>query len=119
MGRKKIYSDEDTLKKLLMAFLKTGFGGTSISDLTEATGLLRGSLYSTFGSKLGMFLETLKYSIIKEDEDTLQLVIIAILELSSNNEEIKSMVINYIDTNKITKEMLGKEILRIGSIGGE
>ena len=61
-----------------------------------------------------MFLETLKYSIIKDDEDTLQLVIIAILELASNNEEIKSMVINYIDTNKITKE-----ILRIGSIEGE
>lgn len=56
-----------------------GFGGTSITALTESTALLRGSLYSTFGSKLGMFLETLKYSISKNDDDTLKLVIIAIL----------------------------------------
>lgn len=56
-----------------------GFGGTSITALTESTVLLRGSLYSTFGSKLGMFLETLKYSISKNDDDTLKLVIIAIL----------------------------------------
>lgn len=42
-----------------------GFGGTSITALTESTALLGGSLYSTFGSKLGMFLETLKYSISK------------------------------------------------------
>lgn len=119
MGRKKIYSDEDTLERLLLAFLKMGFGGTSITDLTEATRLQRGSLYSTFGSKLGMFLETLKYSIIKDDDNTLHLVIIAIIELASYNDEIKSIVINYIDTNKITKEMLGNEILKIGRIEGK
>lgn len=119
MGRKKLYSDEDTLGKLLTTFYKTGFGGTSITDLTEATGLLRGSLYSTFGSKLGMFLETLKYSITKSDDKTLKLVIIAILELASYNDEVKKLVIDYMKTNKINQEMLGIEILKIGKIIGD
>lgn len=119
MGRKKLYSDEDTLGKLLTTFYKTGFGGTSITDLTEATGLLRGSLYSTFGSKLGMFLETLKYSITKSDDKTLKLVIIATLELASYNDEVKKLVIDYMKTNKINQEMLGIEILKIGKIIGD
>lgn len=84
-----MYSNEETLEKLLISFYKRGFGGASITDLTEVTGLLRGSLYSTFGSKLGMFLETLKYSITKNDDKTLKIIIIATLELASNNEKVK------------------------------
>lgn len=119
MGRKKIYSYDDTLNKLLITFLKMGFNGTSISDLTEATGLLRGSLYSTFGSKMGMFLETLKYSVTKDDDKTLRLIIIATLELASVNEKVNSMVTDYIGTKKITNDMIGKEVLNIGKIIGE
>src|SRR5260221_9321500 len=37
-------------------FWDKGYHATSIDDLCEATGLLRGSLYSAFGDKKGMLL---------------------------------------------------------------
>lgn len=40
-------------------FWKQGYHATSISDLTEAMGLLRGSVYSAFGDKHQLFLAAL------------------------------------------------------------
>ena len=40
-------------------FWRTGFSGTSLDDLSEATGLKRPSLYGAFGDKRRMFLEAL------------------------------------------------------------
>src|ERR1700740_3370480 len=37
-------------------FWDQGYHATSIEDLCDATGLLRGSLYSAFGDKKGMLL---------------------------------------------------------------
>lgn len=38
------------------AFWSNGYGGTSLADLLDATGLSRGSLYAAFGDKRGIFL---------------------------------------------------------------
>ncbi len=38
------------------AFRRNGYDGTSISDLVDATGVGRGSLYAAFGSKEGLYL---------------------------------------------------------------
>ena len=40
-------------------FWEKGYHATSIDDLCQATGLLRGSLYSAFGDKKGMLLAAL------------------------------------------------------------
>ncbi len=40
------------------AFRRTGYAGTSLSDLAEATGLGKGSLYNTFGDKEQLFQRT-------------------------------------------------------------
>jgi TetR/AcrR family transcriptional repressor of nem operon len=37
-------------------FRRSGYAGTSLGDLTEATGLSRGSLYGAFGGKLDLFV---------------------------------------------------------------
>jgi TetR/AcrR family transcriptional repressor of nem operon len=42
-------------------FWERGYHSTSLDDLTEATGLLRGSLYGAFGDKRGMLLAALDY----------------------------------------------------------
>lgn len=47
------------LERAMHLFWRQGYHGTSISDLEEATGLLRGSLYNTFGSKDDLYLEAL------------------------------------------------------------
>lgn len=48
--------DPDTVEDIAMRlFWDRGFEGVSISDLTEATGVNRRSIYGEFGSKEGLF----------------------------------------------------------------
>jgi len=54
-------------------FWSNGYHGTSLPDLLEATGLSRGSLYSAFGDKRGLFLLALdryiEQSLARFDDD--------------------------------------------------
>jgi TetR/AcrR family transcriptional repressor of nem operon len=43
------------------AFRRNGYEGTSMRDLTDATGLGSGSLYAAFGSKDGLYLAALDF----------------------------------------------------------
>ena len=55
MARPREFELEAAAEGLLNAFWLHGFTRTSIAHLTEATGLLPGSLYAAFGSKEQMF----------------------------------------------------------------
>jgi TetR/AcrR family transcriptional repressor of nem operon len=55
MVRPRGFDSEEVSDALLDAFWRRGFARTSIADLTDATGLLPGSLYGAFGSKEDMF----------------------------------------------------------------
>src|SRR6266480_2832394 len=55
MARPREFELEAVAEGLLNAFWLHGFTRTSIAHLTEATGLLPGSLYAAFGSKEEMF----------------------------------------------------------------
>jgi len=55
MARPREFELEAAAEGLLNAFWLHGFTRTSIPQLTEATGLLPGSLYAAFGSKDNMF----------------------------------------------------------------
>ena len=46
-------------------FIKHGYEGTSMSDLTEATGLTKGALYGNFENKEALALAAYEYSINK------------------------------------------------------
>jgi AcrR family transcriptional regulator len=49
--------DEDALLEVaLMTFWQNGFAGTSMIDVAQATGVLRGSLYNAYGGKERLFL---------------------------------------------------------------
>ena len=45
----------------MVVFWRQGYAGTSITDLVEATGLQRQSLYNVFGDKQGVFSAALKH----------------------------------------------------------
>lgn len=60
MGRNRTFDEADVIERCAAAFRSTGYEGTSIDDLVQATGLHRGSLYKAFGSKRGLFLEALR-----------------------------------------------------------
>jgi TetR/AcrR family transcriptional repressor of nem operon len=55
MVRPRGFEHEEVAEALLDTFWLRGYARTSIPNLTEATGLLPGSLYAAFGSKEDMF----------------------------------------------------------------
>ncbi|MCI2417913.1 TetR/AcrR family transcriptional regulator [Saccharopolyspora sp. K220] len=56
MARPREFSEAAVVRAARDQFWDTGFAGTSIIDLTKATGLGKGSLYGAFGDKHQLYL---------------------------------------------------------------
>lgn len=54
---------EYILRKVAPVFNQKGFAGTSLSDLTEATGLTKGCLYGNFATKEDIAIEAFLYGV--------------------------------------------------------
>lgn len=54
-GRPREFDPDEVLDELVELFWKKGYEATSISDIVEATGLNKSSLYNSFGSKDELF----------------------------------------------------------------
>ena len=59
MAGVKQFNQEQILDKAMEVFWQKGYEGTSVQDLTKATGLGRGSLYGAFGDKEQLFIRVL------------------------------------------------------------
>src|ERR1017187_8644631 len=55
LGRPRAFHVEKALDQAMHLFWRKGFLGTSLSDLTEAMGINRPSLYAAFGNKESLF----------------------------------------------------------------
>lgn len=62
-GRPREFDLDDALRDATEVFRLRGYHGTSVQDLTEGTGLARGSLYKAFHDKRTLFLAALDQSI--------------------------------------------------------
>ncbi len=60
MARKAGYDREKVLDKALELFWAKGYHGTSLKDIEVALDMRPGSIYAAFGSKEGLFAETLR-----------------------------------------------------------
>lgn len=55
-GRPREFDMDAAIERAMDAFWSSGYYGTSLPDLLDATNLSRGSLYAAFGDKHGLFL---------------------------------------------------------------
>ncbi len=60
MARKKEYIEEQVIEKAMQLFWRNGYESTSMQMLEKEMGINKFSIYSSFGNKHGVFLESLK-----------------------------------------------------------
>jgi TetR/AcrR family transcriptional regulator, copper-responsive repressor len=58
-GRPRAYDPETALRQAAEAFWKTGYSGTSLDDISAATGMNRPSLRAAFGDKHEIYIKAL------------------------------------------------------------
>ncbi len=91
-------------------FIKHGYVGTSMSDLTEATGLTKGALYGNFENKEALALAAYEYSINK-----LLMAIDECLEIEGDSlDKLFSLTKFYRNYDVFTKELGGCPVLNMG-----
>ncbi|MFC0598337.1 TetR/AcrR family transcriptional regulator [Streptomyces palmae] len=66
MGRPRGFNEADVVRSAAKLFATRTYDGTSVDDLVSHLGVHRNSLYKTFGSKRGLYLAALKWSLDHE-----------------------------------------------------
>jgi TetR/AcrR family transcriptional repressor of nem operon len=61
MARPREFDELKVKEALMCVFWEKGYEATSMQDLVEATGLLKGSLYGAFGDKRALYMSALKH----------------------------------------------------------
>lgn len=103
VGRPRRFDDSTVARAATRLFLERGYEATSVDDLVVASGLHRGSLYKAFGSKRGIFLAALEHLVRDElptaapvedlvAADTLDLLLVAAVELAPRDSEVRDLV---------------------------
>ncbi|MFT4612739.1 MAG: TetR/AcrR family transcriptional repressor of nem operon [Gammaproteobacteria bacterium] len=60
MARKKEYIEDEVIEKAMALFWRNGYETTSMQMLEKEMGINKFSIYSSFGNKEGVFIESLK-----------------------------------------------------------
>lgn len=82
-GRPREFDESEVLLRALGAFWLNGYEATSLSDLVEATGLAKGSLYQAFGDKRSLFLQSLN-GYLESARHTVRGILLAPFEVDSS-----------------------------------
>lgn len=90
MGRPQNLSRSEVIARTIPLFANKGFSTLSVDELVKSAGATRGFIYTTFGSKLGLFQEC--YAVAREASSKftgqhLDLMITALREAESLGED--------------------------------
>lgn len=102
MARIKEYKEEEVIEKAMHLFWRKGYQATSMQMLEREMGINKFSIYASFGSKKGVFLESLKcYKAIVN-------VVLEKLKKSSNGvDDIKQFFHDSVSANYKDNEQKG------------
>ncbi|AEV85131.1 TetR family transcriptional regulator [Actinoplanes sp. SE50] len=66
MGRPRAFDETEVVRAAAGLFARRAFDGVSVDDLVAHLGVHRNSLYQVFGSKRGLYLRALRWSLQHE-----------------------------------------------------
>jgi AcrR family transcriptional regulator len=119
VARKRSFDEGDVLERAGRLFGDRGYHGTSIDEIVRAVGINRASLYSTFGSKRGLFLAALRraHDHAPSDPEAQDLLLVALLELAPHDAaargELRPLVAAAFDADPAR---LGRRLLARGRV---
>ncbi|WP_436533718.1 TetR/AcrR family transcriptional regulator [Actinoplanes sp. HUAS TT8] len=120
MGRPRAFDEAEVVQAAAGLFARRAFDGISVDDLVAHLGVHRNSLYSVFGSKRGLYLRALRWSLdnqvrpLLHDADpatlayepALDLLLMAAVERAPQDPEVAREV-GAVLTDERTATMLG------------
>jgi TetR/AcrR family transcriptional repressor of nem operon len=74
MPKDVLFDETTVLRKATALFSNKGYNGTSMDELTKATGLSRSSIYNTFGDKHELFMKSLRHYLEEEQKSMTEAV---------------------------------------------
>lgn len=121
MGRPREFDEDSALAAAAEVFRQQGYAATSIDHLVRATGIHRGSLYGTFGSKHGLFMRVLEAvtAPATDPERRLDLILVALLELAPSDIHVRQRISALLEGNGIDERQLGLRLLARGGLRRE
>lgn len=102
-GRPRSFDRNAVLRAAMGLFQAHGYEGTSMADLTAAMGIPAPSLYNAFGSKEGLFRETVEYYVANDGGATAR----ALREQPTARSAIETMMRSALTTAADGSESLG------------
>lgn len=113
MARPREFDETLAIDAAAAVFRRYGYAAASIEVIVEATGVHRGSLYSTFGSKRGLFMRVLERagSGGLPAEDQLDLLLTALVELPPGDRVLRERIELLLFASEATADQLGQRLL--------
>lgn len=113
MARPREFDETLAIDAAATVFRRRGYAATSIEDIVQATGVHRGSLYATFGSKRGLFLRVLERATTSSmpADEKLDLLLTALVELPPGDRVLRERIELLMFTSETTADQLGQRLL--------
>ena len=88
-GRHRNFDKDSALEKAMLIFWRNGYPGTSLTDLTNAMGINKSSLYAAFGNKEKLFNQAIEFYLNKHG-------VVHLAKLFKTEQSLKERIRSYL-----------------------